>query len=1251
MSRNISAGTMSALDDDRIVSARIILRDVLMRFDDQSASEAFTGTARMHRTGGQLPSDVLRVVLIDNAVWVQDGTLASRGSWTNTGITVKDGSGVSVGQTYLYYQNTSGNACYRVWGGSSFGGETVDNPTGWDTSCTAAFAAIADYGRFYYMERYYEAYSNMDVYLGKIGYKTNGGSTFAYDGTHYDSYSNIDGFFAATTTNQRGNSVYFIFLGTDGAKNSIYYKWEASNWGKMEKILPLDIIDDTSKFILGGVKTYFSKIFITGRLVRTSGADLQIYALFYDGDTDNGPAMTLGREMFIFEHNEPAIEDLGVDLWFDDTNHYIYALGLNNIWRAQQTYWWDPDNFDPSALKTTITGTENWSMSCGHNNVTSLQIQINPADDHALLEEGSLLDLEIAYNSNYSLLGRFIIDAVDRTRAERGQDIIVRASDEVGWRLEMAHLDADWDFWGPAKQNAFAKDYAQFLRSPAGTWSDYGTDGLVNTEMTPRISATLSMVPCYLTTLAHPGEGGMVRALFDHVDEATDLVKPDIGVMLNFYNEQKYEAEERGASGWGSYGMEAFVAAYGEKANFGNKGIGLYKCMPSETLPDGSNREYQTWSRQYLGGVDVDLDGQQFWIMMIVRDSYIRVYTKRIGVTDWTLRVEHTYDYQYAYPYYEMKKRGRAGVLFSNPAEHFSTQPFGPDSLYIPANSFSGGTWNGGSVPTTDNIIVDHEIITYNGKDTNNNSSAGVTPTIEFYPEGYTVPDDLIDHDNPYTGPFTGYEIYCKGEFPYATDHNWYDDMVLYVYSGPGKGQVYKITDLDYLAPNQWIDTGGPYTWPDTWDKHIGDLAYGSWDTTNKYHRWFVNEEPSRSLGVGTMFGVAHRLDVDTRGVSDTLVTSHDSVYGFIHRDVTTVVKNVQYHSSEKPLTFKSVSKQIARKAGVMNMEYEQKYDIGSLTSLSATGWNVSSHHSSHWQDGAEAVIDMYLNNITSSRIGIGLLPETLDASSTGYLCVIDSTYVYLYTYGPSSAITLVEQLAHEANVATGSYLTFVAQNDFISVYVSDALIAGFPVTMSEGVTLLSYNNASAYIDWSELDIYVENYICDMGSSAWSMLGRLIGEKHINFQHDEGTLKFFRNRSTLSGNWDFAIEGTDQDQHDPIVTRLRMEGVDVYEYTDFTLLKQFGNIFRTANSEEINDAEELKIEAKYIVDDSNSARNRVSLVGAADPRVEPDDILNVTFTGSDRTDTRDVIIENLAFTMTVGIDNATFDMIVEGKDV
>lgn len=1251
MSRNIGAGTMSALDDDRTISARIVVRDVLLRFDDQSASESFTSTARMHRTGGQTPSDVLRVVLVNDDVWVQDGTLASRGSWTDTGINVKSGSGVSVGQTYLYYQNTSGNACYRVWGGSSFGGETVDNPTGWDTGCTAAFGAITDFGRFYYMERNYTAYDSDDVYRGKVGYKSNGGSTFAWDGTHYDRQSNINGFHAAITTNQRGNSVYFVFLGTDGASNAVYYKYEASNWGKMEKILPLDIVDDTSKFILGGVKSWFSKIFITGRLVRTNGSDMQVYALFYDGDQDNGPAMTLGREMFIFEHNEDTIDDLGVDLWYDDSNHYLYALGINNIWRAAQTYWWDPTYYDPSALKVTITGTENWTMSCGHNNVTSLQLQIDPSDDDALLEEGALLDLEIAYNGNYSMLGRFIIDGIDRSRAPLGQDIVISASDEVGWRLEMASLDADWDFWGPTKQNAYAKDYAQFLRSPAGTWEDSGSNGLMNTEMTPRIGATVASVPAYLTTLVHPGEDGMVRAHFTHTDDATDLVKPDLGVLLNFYNEQKYEAEERGATGWGSYGIEGFLAVYGEGAYNGAKGIGLYKCMPTNEINDGTNRTWQSWTSSYLNGASVDLDGQDFWIMMVVRDSYIKVYTRLDASTSWTLQLYHTYTYEYAYPYYQMKKRGRAGVLMSNPSEHFYTQPFGPDSLYIPAHNFSAGVWNGGSVPTTDNIIVDHEIITYNGKDTNNNSLTGIAGgTMEFYPGGYTVPEDLIDHDNPYTGPFTGYEIYCYGQFTLATDHNYYDDMVLFVSEGPGKGQVYRITDLDYIAPNQWVDTGAPYTWPDTWDKHIGDLAYGYWNTTDKYHRWFVLEEPSRSLGVGTKFGVAHRLDVDTRGVSSTLVTSHDSEYGFIHRTNSPVVEEVHYHSSERSLSFKDVSKQIARKGGVIDLTYEQVYDIGSLTSLTASGWNVSSQHGSHWQAGSDAVIHMYISGLTG-RIGIGLLPETLTSASVGHICVIDGTYIYFYDYGPSSAITLKEQLAHTANVGTGSYITFVAQGDFISVYASDSLLAAFPVTMSEGVTLLSYNNASAYIDWSELDIYIENFICDMGSSAWSSINKLIGEKHINFQHDEGTLKFFRNRSTLSGNWDFAVEGVDEDKHDPIVTRLRMEGVDVYEYTDFVLMKQYGNVFRTANSDEINTSEELKVEAKYIVDDANAGRNRSSLIGAADPRVEPDDILNITFTGSDRTDTRDVIVENVSFSMSVGIDIAIFDMTVEAKDV
>ena len=69
-----------------------------------------------------------------------------------------------------------------------------------------------------------------------------------------------------------------------------------------------------------------------------------------------------------------------------------------------------------------------------------------------------------------------------------------------------------------------------------------------------------------------------------------------------------------------------------------------------------------------------------------------------------------------------------------------------------------------------------------------------------------------------------------------------------------------------------------------------------------------------------------------------------------------------------------------------------------------------------------------------------------------------------------------------------------------------------------------------------------------------------------------------------------------------------------------------------------------------MVDDANAGINKTSLSGAADPRLEPDDIIEVTFTGSDRTDTREIIVDGVSFGMSIDTSGAEFDMEVDGKD-
>lgn len=1232
--RTISANTMDGLDLDRVINARITVRDELLRFDEVTLNDSAVSSATFYRSTVS-SGTFIRCAVVSNTIWLSYGSPSSLSAWASTGISVKSGSGIGMYDTKLWYQDASGNMQERTWGGSSYGGATQRTPTGWSTSLTANFAGVDTDEVYILQEEFNLDGDNNPIYHSHILYYTpTGPFTYQHPGEHYDKTSTIQHFHATRASHPFGWYKDYIFLATNDGKKAIFMQRDTRNWSVMQDVMPLDIVDDTSQFMIGGVYWYYDTIWISGRMTRSVGADLQIYMRVQYNDWV--PHFTIGRDMFICEHTG-TIDNIGMTMYWDGT--YMWGIGLNNRWRANGTNVFF--GYDPAAKKTTITGVESLSMSCSHNGETNLSLQIDPAEDDALLDHGAMLDLEIAYDTDYSSMGQFIITDVKRPRDGTGEQLVVHAMDEVAYRLVAWANDADYDYWAPHKLATYGKDRSKILRGQ-GDWEETGANGLQNTSPVPYYTTT-NKIHSLLTHLERPENNGFIIAKFTPDPDATGRVYQEFGVVTGFYTESRAEAEERGASlSFASYGTELFGALYGEKAYNGNQGIGLYKYMPFGKLSDGA-KTWGTVYQQFLDGASVT-HNNPFWIAMRYTDQEIVVYTREDTATAWTKQIEHRYVYDIHYPYYNMENRGRSGVWLGRPSQFFQVEPFTRDSLYIGYTVAPTG-----GVPTTDTLVIEDEHITYNGHDSNANNSNAYNNY--FYKDGYTDPD--AEKVGP-TGPFEGYEIYFTTNDPGTQSQNYYDDMVVVVTDGPGKGNVWKITDYDYSAPKQWVDTGGPYTYPETWRDHVGDATYGSWQTITGLRRVFVLEDPGHYLGEGSKLGFYHRLDITARGVDDTIVSSHDANYALFHRTDLPIVENIISHGGSPDLTFDEVAHSLARRAGVMDIEFEVEDSETSTHIFTGTGWSISTDHGTWWRQGKDSHIRIVPTTaLTPGAIGIATLPETLDSSSTGHICVVDSQYVYYYNYGPSSAITLVQRMEHLRY--TGSYPTieFFTNNDFLSVYLSGALVFAVPMSdQQKGISVVAYDPVSAKIRWSALDTHVDNYICDMGATGWDNINRLIGEKHINIQHDQGVLKFLVSRTTINSGspWTLAITGEDDDDESSLVTRLRMEGVDLFEYTDFTNLKQYGNLFRVANSEEINDAADLEIEAQRIVTDENKRINITTLRGAADPRVEPDDIINVTFTGSNRTATRDIIVESVGFGMDIDENGAEFDMHIEGYD-
>ncbi len=64
------------------------------------------------------------------------------------------------------------------------------------------------------------------------------------------------------------------------------------SWSEIRPVIPLDIVDDTSSLLLGGVNTINGEIVFTGILKRPLGLNAQVYSF--------GPEhYTMGRDLYI----------------------------------------------------------------------------------------------------------------------------------------------------------------------------------------------------------------------------------------------------------------------------------------------------------------------------------------------------------------------------------------------------------------------------------------------------------------------------------------------------------------------------------------------------------------------------------------------------------------------------------------------------------------------------------------------------------------------------------------------------------------------------------------------------------------------------------------------------------------------------------------------------------------------------------------------------------------------------------------
>ena len=181
----------------------------------------------------------------------------------------------------------------------------------------------------------------------------------------------------------------------------------------------------------------------------------------------------------------------------------------------------------------------------------------------------------------------------------------------------------------------------------------------------------------------------------------------------------------------------------------------------------------------------------------------------------------------------------------------------------------------------------------------------------------------------------------------------------------------------------------------------------------------------------------------------------------------------------------------------------------------------------------------------------------------------------------------------------------------------------------------------------SEACMRIDNFILDEGQKGVGLIEQVIGEKRFFVQDFEMFIRLYRARTEVNADspYTLAVTGSDAESDVNIVTRVRIEGSDVFECIDEELMMEHGNLFRLVHLNEVNSPSEAEDNADVVLEEFGSRLVNVSLSGAVDPRIEPGDVIYVQFPDG----VRKVIVDAADFSMLIEEGAASYDMTISGR--
>jgi len=1269
--------------------------------------------------------------------------------FTDTGVGLFEGSGLSLSENYIFIHKADGTVVKRSIADGS------ETPL-FANAYPVGIAAVSD-TEYYVLRR-------VSVYQYQITYYVDAVETDLWHGSVYGERS-VPGMFDSV----RLNGVDYIAYQTDGGLNARIVKRENGLWSDSDFIYPLDVVDNTSQFRLGGLSVIDGRLVVVGVISRNN-YKVKIYTIGPDH-------FSHGREWFIAEgyHADYSVTVDGSPVVLRGNPGKM--LLLNDV-----LYVFGGDHYYHKATATVLFGSDVIQAEVPFDNLTfegetnrpgRVNISVPGSVDEPLLAPGNILEYYATVNGVEVKMGTFSIGTVEEVEDGIGDSFTVVARSLASKYLATWNSDSSFDYWSQTKQIANAAELGEILRGQ-GEWEeveDYLTLKSFNHKG-------------ILYTSQRSTRNHAVVGEFNQAAESGYSTR--YGVAAVYYRETPQDAAERLGE---DFARDIDCVNYGFffVADSSDHSLNLY--LVADTV----------WTL-LASGPTVDLSADWHKLRIAFHEGQILCSYKIGNVWTHAITYQFTADTEREKPWFK-DEVGKAALYIENVTANAPSYQFGSTDTLIPVDDNS-------PFPTTDIVIVNDELIRYEGKSPNRKSeeltwASGKTyqdaphenpydmpiqlttaiegpsayyTTAQYYlmAESFVASDDwkvsyvelylqkvgspgsldiIIasdDYDNygapaasailaqvnvspsntaagwvtvtfPGVAPNTyndayflaiirrgthdaanhyriyhrpslgrsrylyrtnngsvwtthssinmclrvyghgstlpGHEIYFEGVGDPAHDPEYFSDCALVITEGPGAGRAYRVTGYDYDAPWQWEPVGDT----PNGENFVGVSGYGSWVDYN-LRRVFVAEQPSRVFTDETKAIIVPSLKISQRGividdlgvetVDETTVAAHPAGTCSIYRQAFASVRGMEYFSGERDWTLEEMIREIAARANALDVSAEKKL------SGSDVGTGVTPDMATALANAFEcesAIVDFEVSSWGSGG-GVGLAvfpPEEGDYSTIQDVAVVvHQGHIDFY-----QGEVLIETFSLPEDIAGRFTISF--QKTSFSIWNGGRFICHFPWAESHAedpelhvgfrVGVVTAADVAYSVTWSELDSRVDNYILDIGQSGHALLASLIGEKRVYYFDDpDGNLRLFRTYQVINPGapMDLRIQGSVARSDLDLRTRLRVEGAEIVETADMAALAKYGNLFKMIGLREPNNIVEAMREALLVMDDSLRTYSRLPFVGPADPRVEPGDIIEVSFPDG----ARDILVRTVGFQMMINREEALFDMSISGEE-